>query len=195
MILTQLKPNLLYFISQCDNHLDPIHSMGSIFEWPQVQNSCISLECTGLDENNRKAVWTGQIEGRILSAMGRLLCQVRKWEKSSLFSYYRYLERINISTEDFCFFNCRFLQSYDEQGVDIWGITTGNEPMNGFIPMWPFNCMGWTSSMMRKFLANNLGPSLKAANLDPQVIMLDDNKMSVSSWAREVRSISNWIVC
>lgn len=35
-----------------------------------------------------------------------------------------------------------------------------------------------------------LGPSLKAANLDPRVIMLDDNKGSVASWAREVRKFS-----
>ncbi|ODM90073.1 putative glucosylceramidase 4, partial [Orchesella cincta] len=82
----------------------------------------------------------------------------------------------------------KFLEAYKNQDVDVWGITTGNEPFNGYIPMWPFNCMGWKAADMRRFLANNLGPSLAAAKLDPRVIMLDDNKGSVQSWAKEILS-------
>lgn len=47
--------------------------------------------------------------------------------------------------------------------------------------------MGWKAAEMRKFIVNHLGPALAAAKLDPRVVMLDDNKAMVSSWAKEVR--------
>lgn len=75
-----------------------------------------------------------------------------------------------------------------KQGIDIWGITTGNEPLNGWIPNWPFNCMGWSAADMRNWIGQNLGPAL--AQLKPElnvkIITLDDNKPNVLTWAKEV---------
>lgn len=82
----------------------------------------------------------------------------------------------------------RFLLEYQKQGIQVWGVTTGNEPLNGFIPSWPFNCMGWKATDMRKWIANNLGPTLASLKpqLDVKIITLDDNKGAIPTWAREV---------
>lgn len=38
----------------------------------------------------------------------------------------------------------KFLDMYKENGIDFWAITTGNEPVNGLLPVQVFNSMGWT---------------------------------------------------
>lgn len=38
----------------------------------------------------------------------------------------------------------RFLEEYDKHKVSFWAISTGNEPLNGVIPIMQFNSLGWT---------------------------------------------------
>ncbi|XP_021944901.2 lysosomal acid glucosylceramidase isoform X2 [Folsomia candida] len=82
----------------------------------------------------------------------------------------------------------RFLRDYQKEGINIWGVTTGNEPLNGLIPGWPFNCMGWKSSDMKKWIATNLGPTLALLKpeLDVKIITLDDNKGTIPTWSKEI---------
>jgi hypothetical protein len=35
---------------------------------------------------------------------------------------------------------------FREEGVDFWGLTAQNEPMDGNIPDFSFNCMGWNAT-------------------------------------------------
>lgn len=37
----------------------------------------------------------------------------------------------------------KFFDAYKEQGIDFWGLTTGNEPINGFYRDSGVNSMGW----------------------------------------------------
>lgn len=42
----------------------------------------------------------------------------------------------------------KFLDEYKKNGINFWGLTTGNEPLSGFLTLeqTKVNSMGWTST-------------------------------------------------
>jgi hypothetical protein len=55
--------------------------------------------------------------------------------------------------------------------------------------------MGWTAADAAKWIANNLGPTLRSgdpSSKDVKIIMMDDNKAVLPTWAREVRLITQY---
>ncbi|OXA58161.1 lysosomal acid glucosylceramidase isoform X2 [Folsomia candida] len=83
----------------------------------------------------------------------------------------------------------KFLQEYEKQGVRMWGLTTQNEPIDGLIPFFPFNSMGWTSSMQKDWVKNYFGPILHENGYqDVKVMILDDNTILLPYWAKDVLS-------
>jgi len=82
----------------------------------------------------------------------------------------------------------RFIKSYQEQGIDIWGVTTQNEPKDGWFPLFPFNCMGWSSADMRDWIRDHLGPTFKKNGLaDVKIMVLDDDTILLPWWVETVR--------
>lgn len=41
----------------------------------------------------------------------------------------------------------KFLEHYEKSNIKIWGITTGNEPLNGVLPFIKINSLGWTPDL------------------------------------------------
>ncbi|XP_064121704.1 lysosomal acid glucosylceramidase-like [Macrobrachium nipponense] len=81
----------------------------------------------------------------------------------------------------------RFLDSYSANNVSIWGLTAQNEPRNGYVPGFFFNCMGWTADQQRKWIAENLGPTLEANGYGDVVLMImDDQRLDLPEWAQTV---------
>ncbi|OQV22608.1 Glucosylceramidase [Hypsibius exemplaris] len=81
----------------------------------------------------------------------------------------------------------KFVQSYEAQNVSIWGLTTQNEPIDGYIPMFPFQALGFTPASQRDFIAKDLGPALAAANLQHlKLIIMDDQRFLLPNWADTV---------
>merc|ERR1711963_1313466 len=39
----------------------------------------------------------------------------------------------------------KFLKAYEENGIKFWGLTAQNEPIDGNVPGFTFNAMGWNS--------------------------------------------------
>ncbi|CAG0890294.1 unnamed protein product [Darwinula stevensoni] len=79
----------------------------------------------------------------------------------------------------------KFLEAYSAAGLDMWGLTAGNEPTNGNIPGFSFNCMGWTPETQRKWVAENLGPTLRAAGYGKDnltLMVFDDQRAYVETW-------------
>jgi len=66
----------------------------------------------------------------------------------------------------------KYVQEYAKQGIKIWAVTPGNEPLHEG----QFETMGWTIASEATFIANNLGPALRAANLDTKILGYDHNK-------------------
>ena len=52
-----------------------------------------------------------------------------------------------------------------------------------------FQCMGYTAKMERDFIKEDLGPTLAArGHGDVKIIMLDDQRIFLSSWAETILS-------
>ncbi|XP_042239573.1 lysosomal acid glucosylceramidase-like [Homarus americanus] len=81
----------------------------------------------------------------------------------------------------------KFLDSYGKEGVNFWGLTAQNEPLDGYLPGFGFNCMGWTAEQQRLWVAENLGPTLQAHGYDEVILMiLDDQRFELPRWAKKV---------
>ncbi|XP_047479433.1 lysosomal acid glucosylceramidase-like [Penaeus chinensis] len=81
----------------------------------------------------------------------------------------------------------RFLDEYAAQGINYWGLTTQNQPVDGYLPGFGFNCMGWTAEEQRKWVAENLGPTLLQHGYgDVKLMILDDQRYQLPEWAENV---------
>ena len=81
----------------------------------------------------------------------------------------------------------RFLQEYQKNGINIWGLTAQNEPSDGMIDHFPFQCLGWTPELQRDFIAMDLGPALEQAGFQNiKLMILDDQRVFLPLWAETV---------
>jgi glucosylceramidase len=77
----------------------------------------------------------------------------------------------------------KFLDSYQSEGIEFWGITTGNEPGLAMVPLNKISNVGWNSTQMGKWILNNLGPSIRNSNhSDINIMILDDQRMHLPSF-------------
>ena len=82
----------------------------------------------------------------------------------------------------------KFVSSYAEQGIDLWGITPQNEPLHAHDARWDSN--GFTPDQGREFLRDHLGPQLVKdghLNLDDldaglRVLIYDHNKSTMNNY-------------
>jgi glucosylceramidase len=71
----------------------------------------------------------------------------------------------------------KFINSYQKEGIPVWGLTVQNEPMA--IQKWE-SCI-YTAEEERDFLKNYLGPTLKKAGLgDKKITVWDHNRDLIS---------------
>lgn len=83
----------------------------------------------------------------------------------------------------------KFLQAYKSHGIDIWGLTAQNEPIDGMIPGFSFQCLGWTPELQRDFIAMDLGPALVANGFgNVKLMILDDQRIFLPYWPEVVLS-------
>ena len=81
----------------------------------------------------------------------------------------------------------KFVQAYEKNGIQIWGLTAQNEPSDGEMDKFPFQCLGFTPELQRDFIANDLGPALKGAGLERiKLMILDDQCVFLPYWVEKV---------
>lgn len=73
----------------------------------------------------------------------------------------------------------KFFDAYKDRGIDIWGMTPGNEPFDGFIPVFTFNAMAWTPSASATWSTEFLAPTLSKAGYDLVYMTLDDQRFQI----------------
>ncbi|XP_034242145.1 lysosomal acid glucosylceramidase-like [Thrips palmi] len=95
-------------------------------------------------------------------------------------------------------YHLKFLDAYEAEGFHFWGLTTGNEPMNGVVgPLIRFNSMGWTPFQMRSWVGDYLGPTLRgpdrraSKHADVRILTLDDQRIDLPWWTDIVFSYKN----
>jgi glucosylceramidase len=78
----------------------------------------------------------------------------------------------------------KYIQTYGEEGIAIWGLTPVNEPLG--------NNANWESlhfnpEQMRAFIADHLGPALAEAGLDVPLWIYDQNREEIMlDWAKTI---------
>ncbi|KAK2721155.1 hypothetical protein QYM36_003432 [Artemia franciscana] len=83
----------------------------------------------------------------------------------------------------------KFLDSYAGNGIHFWGITPQNEPINGNIPGFTFNCMGWNATTQTNWVAHHFGPTLwNGGYSNLSVMIMDDQRFLLPGWAETVVS-------
>lgn len=88
-------------------------------------------------------------------------------------------------------YHLRFLAEYAARGVDVWAVTTGNEPINAFFTplLIRFNSMGWTPMTQRRWLGRHFGPALRRSPFNAtKLLALDDQRMLLPWWLDLVRA-------
>lgn len=67
----------------------------------------------------------------------------------------------------------KFIQEYEKEGIDVWGLTVQNEPMA--TQRWE-SCI-YTAEQERDFVKNHLGPALENAGMgDKKLVVWDHNR-------------------
>ncbi|XP_072934756.1 putative glucosylceramidase 4 [Epargyreus clarus] len=78
-------------------------------------------------------------------------------------------------------YHCLFAEKYKEQGIDIWGFTTTNEPLDGVFDIARFQTLGFNASGMGEYIQNHLGPTLRyncsVKNLG--IMAVDDQRVAI----------------
>ena len=78
----------------------------------------------------------------------------------------------------------KYLDSYQQQGIDIWALTPVNEP-HGNNGQW--ESMHFTPKTQSTFIKKHLGPKLKAsAHEDVKVLIYDQNRDQMEHWTDEI---------
>nr|CAH0110339.1 unnamed protein product [Daphnia galeata] len=66
----------------------------------------------------------------------------------------------------------RFFEEYKKHNLNFFAVSPQNEPMDGNIQDFPFNCMGWTPEQQAIFIGLNLGPTLEAKGFKSTKILI-----------------------
>ncbi|XP_034825614.1 lysosomal acid glucosylceramidase-like [Maniola hyperantus] len=73
-------------------------------------------------------------------------------------------------------YHIRFMEEYEKANVKIWSLTTTNEPINGIVPFVDFNSVGWFPWDLGRWVANNLGPTLRSSRFNDTLIFAVDDQ-------------------
>ncbi|XP_074650031.1 lysosomal acid glucosylceramidase-like [Tubulanus polymorphus] len=83
----------------------------------------------------------------------------------------------------------KFLQEYAKKGIKFWGLTAQNEPSDGLLYKFRFQCTGFTAAQQRDFIALNLGPTLEKNGFGHvKLMVLDDSRFFLPGWADTIFS-------
>ncbi|KAJ8974330.1 hypothetical protein NQ317_002513 [Molorchus minor] len=74
-------------------------------------------------------------------------------------------------------YTVKFFDEYKKHDIEFWGMTTGNEPLNGFFPheISKINSLGWIPYLQSKWIKENLGPTLRNSSYENVKIMIHDD--------------------
>lgn len=82
-------------------------------------------------------------------------------------------------------YHVKYLELMKEQGVNYWAISTGNEPLNGVVAFLfvTFMSLGWLPRAQGKWVAENLGPTLRKSSVsDVKILAGDDQRYTFPWW-------------
>lgn len=79
------------------------------------------------------------------------------------------------------------MDEYAKFNLSFWGLSSQNEPTDGDVPNFSFNCLGFNAETLRIFISENLGPALKANGYDDLKLMTcNDQRDVLPAWPLEI---------
>lgn len=75
----------------------------------------------------------------------------------------------------------KFIDAYKAEGINIWGLTTQNEPIKQTAPKY-WQSLRFNTTDERDWIKKDLGPTLKQNHPDVKLIILDDQKDALVKW-------------
>ena len=85
--------------------------------------------------------------------------------------------------ESWALYYTKFIKSYEEEGIPVWGVTIQNEPMA--VQRWE-SCI-YTAEEEKNFLKNHLGPTFEKEGLkDKKIVVWDHNRDLISHRANTI---------
>lgn len=79
----------------------------------------------------------------------------------------------------------KFLDKYERNGVNIWGITPSNEPLLGFMIDNPNITMTWIPETQANWIANYFGPTLASSLFNKTLLLTyDDNRSKLIEYVK-----------
>ncbi|XP_060866728.1 lysosomal acid glucosylceramidase-like [Metopolophium dirhodum] len=86
-------------------------------------------------------------------------------------------------------YHLKFLDAYSKQNLTFWALTTGNEPLNGIVPVNRFNSMGWTPMSHREWIGRHMGPRLRGSEHNRTLLFaIDDQRIVLPWWMKMLMS-------
>ena len=80
----------------------------------------------------------------------------------------------------------KFLEEYKKNGLEIWAVSTGNEPVTPLIKFSRINKMYWSAKTASKWVLQNLGPTLEKSNSnDTIILMFDDQRLALPCYVMD----------
>ncbi|KAJ8974327.1 hypothetical protein NQ317_002510 [Molorchus minor] len=79
-------------------------------------------------------------------------------------------------------YSVKFFDEYRQHNIEFWGMTTGNEPLDGFFShsYSKINALGWIPSLQARWIRKNLAPTLHNRSYDDlKIIIHDDDRLTI----------------
>ncbi len=85
----------------------------------------------------------------------------------------------------------KFFQAYQKYNISFWAMTAQNEPTDGYLYKFSFNCMGFTPETQAAFILENLVPTLRKNGFEYiKIMILDDQRLFLETWPEAVFNYS-----
>ncbi|KAK9892232.1 hypothetical protein WA026_019033 [Henosepilachna vigintioctopunctata] len=107
---------------------------------------------------------------------------VPKWMKNNVGGYLKkeyYQTWVN--------YFLKFLRAYKQEGIDFWGLSTGNEPSLALVSFKKINTLAWNSELASLWIRENLGPTIRNSEFaDLKLLAIDDQRLFFPGYASKV---------
>ena len=84
-----------------------------------------------------------------------------------------------------------FLNIYKINGIDVWGVSSQNEPGDGYYVYFGINSCGYSPEEELNFIINNLGPTLRKNGFgNINIMAAEEQRPEIAYWTNNVSSIN-----